>query len=270
MKKILLFTISIVTIIIIYYPQNINGSSSGSPGGKTNSPIDMFNCTQCHTGASLNSGIGNISVTSDIPQAGYIPGETYTITTTINQSGSNQFGFELTSENNLSMKSGIWTITEMGLTKKINNDVAVTHTANGTAGTNTKSWSVDWTAPGFGASTGDITFYAAGIAANNNGNNSGDNVYATSYTVSEQIFTSIKDPISKNLEIIHNENKIYIQNNIALENIKIINMNGKIVLSIENILAPYQIQTNNIKKGIYIIKAIDEHSKSYMLSLIHI
>ena len=89
MKKLLLFTISIFTILIIYYPQNITGSSAGSPGGKTNSPLDMFtNCTQCHTGSTPNSGGVNISITSYIPQTGYIPGETYTIITTINQSGS--------------------------------------------------------------------------------------------------------------------------------------------------------------------------------------
>ncbi len=43
---------------------------------------------------------------------------------------------------------------------------------------NNATWSFDWTAPGAGV--GQVTFYVAGNAANNNGSDLGDRIYATS------------------------------------------------------------------------------------------
>ena len=82
-----LFIISILLIILIFsYPETITGKINGSPGGKTNSPLDGSNCTSCHAG-TINSGPGNINITSDVPVNGYTPGETYTITTSMSEIG---------------------------------------------------------------------------------------------------------------------------------------------------------------------------------------
>ena len=58
----------------------------------------------------------------------------------------------------------------------------MSHTA--TSNTNSQSaWLWTWTAPAAGA--GDVTFYVASNAANNNGNTSGDVIYVSTHTISE-------------------------------------------------------------------------------------
>ena len=49
MKNLLLFR-SVVCGAILFYPSNTNSNTTGSPGGKTGSPIDGQTCTQCHGG----------------------------------------------------------------------------------------------------------------------------------------------------------------------------------------------------------------------------
>lgn len=100
-------------------------------------------------------------ITSTIPQTGYIPGETYTITTTGVYSGVAKFGFELTAEDGYS-KVGSFTITNAAGTKLTNSNNAVTHTSAGsTPSGDETSWSFDWTAPSEG--TGDVTDALFGI-----------------------------------------------------------------------------------------------------------
>ena len=186
MKHTLLSIVALITLAIVFYPQQeLISKENGSPGAKTNSPLDGQNCTSCHSG-SINSGSGTISITTDIPSGGYLPGNTYTITTTVAQAGINKFGFELTAEN-LSVKQGTFFITNAIETKFANgtSNTGVTHKQAGTSGTNTKSWDCDWEAPASG--TGDITFYSSALAANSNGSNNGDQVYTNSIMISELI-----------------------------------------------------------------------------------
>lgn len=156
--------------------------SSGSPGGKSNSPGDMgANCTDCHTG---NPIAATDWISSNVPVTGYIPGNTYTITLNGSHSGVVKFGFEVTAENGNNEKAGTFVLTDNEQTKFTNGGVAVTHTSDGnTPSGGEKTWTVDWTAPEAG--TGSIGFYASFNAANGNGNTSGDVIYTTSLFVNE-------------------------------------------------------------------------------------
>ncbi len=158
------------------------GSSNG--GGNTGSNGDVTTCAQsfCHDDASpqLNSSIASISTT--IPSSGYVPGQTYTITATINKSGHNKFGFELTSEIQSGAKTGMLSSTSSA-TQLTNGGDAVTHTASGTSGSGGKTWSMDWQAPSAG--TGDVIFWAAFNVTNSNNSNSGDTIHTDSLMVQE-------------------------------------------------------------------------------------
>lgn len=157
-------------------------NNSGSPGGRTGSIGDGGQtCTGCHSGtAQLVTGW----ITTNIPTTGYTPGQTYTITVTGTHTGVVKFGFELTAENATGTKVGTFVITNSTQTKLVNQNKAVTHTAAGTTPSgNTKSWSVNWTAPNPGV--GPVTFYAALNAANGNGTTSGDVIYRTLTTVNQ-------------------------------------------------------------------------------------
>jgi hypothetical protein len=182
MKNYLYILLGIIAVFVLLTSEIEYGN--GSPGGKSGSPGDGGStCTECHGGtASPQNGW----VTSSIPNDGYTPGETYTITATGTHNGVVKFGFEATAENSTGAKVGIVTITNSTETKLVNNNKSVTHKSAGTTPTgNTKSWSFNWTAPAAG--TGNVGFYAAFNAANGNGNSSGDVIYKSSLTVPEFI-----------------------------------------------------------------------------------
>ena len=255
---------TLIIALILSYPQTTNGKIDGSPGAKTNSPADGNNCTGCHNG-NINTGPGGISITSNIPSTGYIPGETYMITTTINENGSNLFGFEITAEggSGISPKIGTWIITEPNMTKKVNADGAITHTSSGVSGSNNKSWSAEWTAPSWGMSTGIVTFYAAGVAANGNGNNAGDNVYTTEYLVNEQQPNSINNYSHEAFDIFYVKNIIKISSKNELKEISVYDINGRNIFFTSNNSRDQYIDTKRFQEGHYIIKLIDIHQNIY-------
>ena len=260
-KSILFITISII-VMITSYPELTTGNVTGSPGGRSNSPIDASNCTACHNG-NINIGPGNLSITSNVPQNGYIPGETYTITASITENNSNRFGFEMTSESNnggINTKVGQWVITDAASTKKVNSDNAVTHKFNGTSGSGSKSWSIDWIAPGFAMSTGSVTFYTTAMAANGNGNNAGDNVYTAEYSIQEQSTSSLNNKL-KESDLYYHDDMITILSDLIFRNIYIYNLNGRLVKIINS--NTNQFNTSDLKRGVYFLKLTDENQLGY-------
>jgi len=233
--------------------------SSGSPGGKTGSTADGTLCTQCHGGSSI---IVNNWISTNIPDSGYIAGETYSITATGTHTGVVKFGFELTAEDNSGSKKGSFVNTNATQTKFTNNNSAVTHKSSGnTPSNNTKSWNFEWIAPVAG--TGDITFYAAFNAANGNGSTSGDVIYKTSLNISENTSSGIltdKDN-SKQILIFQTTDLNYltiknISTDIPETNIRLFDINGKLLKlkSIRNNNMDITLNINDLKTNIYIIQ----------------
>ena len=108
---------------------DVYANTSGSPGGKTDSPNDNSNtvfgpanCTSCHNG-TFNTGNGISSITSNIPSVGYLPGNTYTITAAIAQVAINKFGFEVSAEKDAdNSKIGTFALTDAVKTKFVNSN----------------------------------------------------------------------------------------------------------------------------------------------------
>ena len=246
-KSLLLFSITIA-LSIFFYPTTSNSNGTGSPGARTNSPIDGGNCTGCHSG-TLNSGVGAASITSDIPVNGYVIGNTYTITITGVKANCIKFGFELTAENGNS-KSGDFMITD-NTTKLVNANNAVTHKSSGTSGNGSKSWTMNWTPTA--NSNGNTTFYASQLFSNANSNNNGDNVFTTSLSVNEEVVNAISDntiqppftynSVTKTVETTHA--------------ILVYDIRGKLVLTTKE--KPTTI--SHLKKGIYILKSENKTQK---------
>lgn len=171
---------NLLPLVLIPLIAVFTGFSNGSPGGRTGSPGDnLNNCTGCHSGTAQTASSW---ITTNIPASGYVAGETYTITATGTHTGVGKFGFELTAEDGSESKVGNFIITNSNQTKLVNQNNAVTHTSAGnTPSGNSKTWTMDWTAPD--ASTGAVTFYAAFNAADGNGGTAGDVIYLTSTEV---------------------------------------------------------------------------------------
>ncbi|MEE2931539.1 MAG: choice-of-anchor V domain-containing protein [Bacteroidota bacterium] len=259
MKNIILITITVFCLSIILYPTQIISNNGGSPGGKTGSPTDQATCQACHYAGLGSGGI----ITTNIPSSGYIPGNTYTITASVTDNSSSKFGFEITSEedNFGSAKKGTFLITNAVETKHANNNTAVTHKAAGTsAQSNTKSWSMDWVAPGFASSTGGVVFYGSFMATNGDGTNMGDIYHSTTLTVSEGTGTSINESIN-NISLYIENNYLQIKNYKQINNILIHDIQGKVVY--ESFVKKEKIDLNSLNPGIYIVNAIDDQKNRF-------
>tara|TARA_B100000902_G_scaffold220944_1_gene209824 strand:- start:1242 stop:2036 length:795 start_codon:yes stop_codon:yes gene_type:complete len=254
MKKIISIISILILFLIIFYPNKTVSNGAGSPGGRTGSISDVSTCKDCHYSGNGNGG----TITSNIPSSGYIPGQTYTITTTIQDTGIFKFGFEITAEDNNGNKRGNFLITNSNETKAINNMKAVTHTFSGTSGQNTKSWNFDWQAPGFASSTGSVTFYASFIAANSDNSNTGDTYHFDSISVSEEATNLIIENQDDYIKILRN--KILINRDIL--DIDIYNINGDLILNYQNIKAKEIINLSQLTTGMYIISITDFNYKN--------
>lgn len=171
-----------ILALAFYYSLAAARFSSGIGDELTGAPGET-DCTGCHSGPG---GDGTIAILG-LPEY-YQSSATYTITVRISETGQSRWGFELTAVDENGDGVGTFTITDAINTTLSDNPAPgrdyVKHTADGTyAGTSDGpvEWQFEWTAPGEVA--GEITFYAAGLAADNNQSLTGDNTYLTSDAV---------------------------------------------------------------------------------------
>ena len=254
MKRSLLLITICIGLAIFFYPTTSNSNASGSPGGKTGSPTDGTSCTGCHY-AGNGSGA---TITTNIPQNGYVPNQTYTITANINQLGISKFGFEITAEeaNFGSAKTGSFLVTNSNETKFVNNNDAITHKAGGTSGSNSKSWSMDWEAPNTG--TGTVIFYGSFMATNADGTNNGDTYHSATSFVNEGFVNTVNNISSKNQMIFNSITKtIELPDNAEL---LVYNMGGKLILSSNKT----HTSLSHLPSGIYLIKT-ENNSKKVLI-----
>ncbi len=269
MRKSLLFLGAAFGMLVLFTSEL--EYSGGSPGAKTGSPGDNgANCTQCHSGTP-NTVDGWIE--SDIPETGYVPGETYTITVTGTHSGVSKFGFEATAEDSENAKTGTLIITDSGQTKLANGNHSVTHKSGGTAPSgNTKSWSFDWTAPDAG--TGDVSFYAAFNAANGNGSTSGDVIYLSSLSVMEDLGTGVDDNSFENSVSVYPvpfDNTLYVKSDITVSKISLFNSAGTLVktVNISDVSNNgFSLSTGNLESGVYIISITGNNGENFSKQIV--
>lgn len=159
-------------------------NGGGAPDGHTGAPGES-NCTDCHNSFTLNSGTATRSfvLNGDPNLTAYVPGQVYTVSYTINQTGITKFGFSAVAKRSNGNSAGSFIATSPTQTQLSGN--YITHTAGGTAASSAgqKVWNFSWTAPAAGAGT--VTFYVAGNATNADNSSSGDRIYTNSYAFTE-------------------------------------------------------------------------------------
>lgn len=157
--------------------------SSNGKAGFTGSPGESL-CNNCHSSYTLNSGGGSIAISSSpaFVNNTYVPSTTYTMSATVSRTGNNLFGIGFEALTPTNTNAGTLAISNSAETKTASVTILgtsrknVIHQLNGGASANSKTFNFNWTAPTSGA----VTFYAAGVAANGNGSDVGDYVYNTS------------------------------------------------------------------------------------------
>ncbi len=229
---------------------------TAAPAGHSGSPADGKTCTACHAGtAEAKTNI----ITSDIPATGYVPGNTYTISVTLNNTGTTRFGFQLSPQNNAGTMLGTWgantTETQVIASKW------ATHKLASTTGTDTKTWTLQWTAPSAG--TGDVTFYGAFNIANGDNGTGGDKIWTSSMTVSEQGANSIKEAGLITMNAYVSGNKLMItwnepSNESAL--ITLVDMQGKSVAKwgAKDRTTTFSASLPQLESGVYVVRVESE------------
>jgi len=213
---------------------SLTANNSGAPSMRTGSPGDTKSCTICHAGTAQNvTGI----ISSNVPPAGYVPGSTYIINAVCTDASRNRFGFEISPQNASGAKLGVLTVTDITRTKLVGSGKYITHTAAGTSGTGTISWSFNWTAPPAG--TGDVTLYGAFNFTNHNNASSGDVIKLSTLTLSEDLTTWTETISSvENIRLypnpVANVAHILIPENSQLKQVSIFSVDGSCVRTIEN------------------------------------
>ena len=200
MKKLILFSTALFAVAItsVLQSPDAHSRSAGAPAQTAGAPADVSGQTcaksGCHSTNAATDRDGMLS--SNVPATGYIPGETYTITVSVEQAGISKFGFQATAQDEAGNLQGSYIFTNPSETQHPTIGSAsiltkyITHTSAGntTATPGSKSWSFDWIAPAAG--TGDVNFYCAVNCANNNGNSGGDQILKDVLTLQESISTS--------------------------------------------------------------------------------
>jgi hypothetical protein len=183
-----LFTaVLLVQIIASINVVDVHSNNAGANAGYTGSPNEFNTRTCASQNGGCHSGGGSTfqqgMITSNVPECGYTPGQTYTITLTVSSPGRSEFGFSVSPQLDGGATAGSM-ISSTG-TQLNGSGRYLTHTAAGTSESspNTRVWTFSWIAPSAGS--GNVTFYAAFNASNNNNGSSGDLIFNSNLTIFE-------------------------------------------------------------------------------------
>lgn len=169
----------------------IKKSSAGAPASHTGAPNEKTCATSgCHDDNAVNNGTALLDVSLGENVDKIIPGKTYPIKIRITDPNVSRFGFQIVAlESKTSKNEGVFGTVDSVRTQTVKNAYGlkernyVTYTFNGTdaVSAGVGEWIVNWTAPlSFKKS---ITFYVAGVSANDDMSDKGDKVYTTSLTI---------------------------------------------------------------------------------------
>ena len=200
MNRIILVLVSLLTVIVgtAFDIQSNNGKA-----GYTGSPSEST-CRNCHN-SFTNSGAGTILFNSNLPgitSKQYIPGATYQMSVVVKFAGRGLFGVGLEALTTTGANAGTIVVTNSMMTTTKNATVgansrkSLTHTLNGGAHTDSSVFAFNWTAPT--TNIGNVTFYYAGVMANNDGNPSGDYVANGNTVVTPGSATGINEIANSN------------------------------------------------------------------------
>jgi len=201
MKLNLIIAGAVVTCLGIGY--NVMSFTSSGFGDSTGAPVPggvvpaYTSCAQsgCHSGNPINDSRGTTTISSDIPAAGWVPGNRYKITIRSTFPNRDAFGWQAmvwgsgdqASVGTISVSSGSRGVITQSILRRggviVDTNRYFTHNpgtvVSPTIGINEVSF--DWVAPS-DVQNESVTVYASVNAANGNGNNLGDNIFIANAT----------------------------------------------------------------------------------------
>jgi len=181
-RKLLL--LAVVLFVTAFTAEMAMTNSGGPPLGHTGAPSES-DCTACHSSFTVNSGTGTrtLVLNSNAGLTSYTPGQTYTVTYTINQSGITKFGFQATVKRANGTSAGTLINSNPNQMNLASNYISQSGSGTTATSAGERIWTFGWTAPAAGAGT--VTIYVAGNATNSNSSTSGDRIYTNSFAFTE-------------------------------------------------------------------------------------
>jgi uncharacterized protein (TIGR03437 family) len=185
-KTLCVFVLALLTWLTGWLERATLGYSTGPPAAHAGAPGEA-NCMACHNTYALNSGAGELTL-SGLP-AVYQAGQEIELTVTLAQTGQRRFGIQLVALNHAGEQAGTLIITDAARTQLQSGAVSgqqrlyLEHTQTGSLPTQSARsvWQFKWLAPPL--STGRVTVYLAGNAANGSYTTAGDYIYTRAYTI---------------------------------------------------------------------------------------
>jgi hypothetical protein len=235
--------------------------------GMTGAPGEN-DCSLCHAN-TVNSGTGKVEITFNNGSNSYESGKTYPVTVKVTQSGISKFGFEITSVVSSSTSTGAGTFAsttaDVGVASQSGKSYANQLVSATTSGSGT--FTFNWTAPA--TSQGDITFYAAGNAANGNRNSTGDNIYTSSLTVTPLTTFFQDSKIDNEVVCFTNQKTLYLfkQYMLGKTTLTLYSPTGTLVKQMELDAEQTEIPCNELASGLYILK-LKNQSASYTKTIL--
>lgn len=191
----------------------------------------------------------NNIISLNIPESGYTPGETYSITVSgINEERIKRYGFSVTAEDNASLKVGSFIDGDGSKADQSHvGHFPATFSSNPT-------WNFEWIAPESG--TGEVTFYGAFVLRKDTISFSNHfKVKTTNTTIQENISTSIVSFNKYKLDAYIMGNNLVLINNSNIEINQVMIYNG-----MGQFIASSNFQTNidfsSFGKGTYFVNLI--------------
>ena len=249
-----ILTIAVSGLFSVDTHSNPNGAPAGAAGAP-NDPANGCNRSGCHAG---NSTVSAQLLSSNVPAAGYTPGQTYTFTVQITQAGISKWGFQVSPQADNGTLQGTLVLTDAGQTRFAagGGSKYVTHTTAGNSGsTGTKSWTFDWTAPAAGS--GPVNFYTYVMASNSSNNTSGDQTFRQTVAFQEESGVGFSSLNYSTLELFPNPSAtgFIVINGLTseLNLVKMFDINGKLVFNELLASGNKSISTAGFEKGIYFV-----------------
>lgn len=244
----------------------ISKASGGAAGGYAGDPANgNKNCTNCHSGtATPISGL----ITTNIPVTGYVPGNTYVITTYKSSPGIADFGFETAAQNASGTDLGTFTNIDVNETQLKTKTIAtvphiyVTHTSNSNTGAAERTYTYNWTAPIAGS--GSVTFYGAFLEADGAGSTGGDAVFISTTVVSEDLNVGITQVSNKsNISVYPTVSKgnFTVEVNEGVYSIEIYSLTGEKVFE-KTTNASVEHVSLNVNSGLYFVNIKKDNKNS--------
>lgn len=161
---------------------NSHRFSGGGMAERTGAPGET-NCTACHAGSTQNGDTENQVSFLDgtTPVTSYVPGSTYVVSLQMASNPAKK-GFSAVALDLTEANAGSFTGNGLGGTQDYTQNNR--HYVSQTSSSNTDAvtlWAWQWTAPA--TNVGDVVFYVASNAADNDGSTSGDVVYLSQHII---------------------------------------------------------------------------------------